>query len=312
MQPLRQNVLYSERCKEAPRRRSSSIGWFFLSSMPPTLLPKRQPKETREDATSTSDDDGAPSSVCPSVSTTHFSPPPPPPPPEKPREKLVCEVCHQTFSSQRSLKRHRESTHRQSAGFACRLCDQRFYRKDHLKRHHTRKHADEQYETPAAHTCPICRKSFHYRDHLRQHLKTHQPTSPAVSPPTQSTQPALRTDARACPPDVLASVPEECRQCYGDNWSQIRSRQRGGQVLQVHTQRLETNSDIGDMLRTLFRAQRNAFRINLSFGFILTNVETGETRYYYPSQNGLIFDQPLVMADEADLERVLQRVGETD
>ena len=34
--------------------------------------------------------------------------------------------------------------------------------------------------------------------------------------------------------------------------------------------------------------------------------------YYYPSQNGLIFDQPLVVADEADLQRVLQRVGETD
>ena len=31
-----------------------------------------------------------------------------------------------------------------------------------------------------------------------------------------------------------------------------------------------------------------------------------------PSQNGLIFNQPLVVADEADLQRVLQRVGETD
>ena len=66
------------------------------------------------------------------------------------------------------------------------------------------------------------------------------------------------------------------------------------------------------MLRAIFRAQRNAFKINLGFGFILSNVETGEKRYYYPSQNGLIFDQPLVVADKADLERVLQRVGETD
>ena len=51
MQPLWKNVLYSEKSKEAPRCRSSSIGWLFLRSMPPTLLPKRQPKETREDAT---------------------------------------------------------------------------------------------------------------------------------------------------------------------------------------------------------------------------------------------------------------------
>ena len=72
----------------------------------------------------------------------------------------------------------------------------------------------------------------------------------------------------------------------------------------MHTQRLETGSDIADMLRAIFRSQ--------AFGFILSNVETGEKRYYYPSQNGWIFDQSLVVADEADLEIVLQRVGETD
>ena len=42
----------------------------------------------------------------------------------------------------------------------------------------------------------------------------------------------------------------------------------------MHTQELETASDIGDMLRAIFRAQRNAFQMNLAFGFILSNVET--------------------------------------
>jgi len=63
------------------------------------------------------------------------------------------------------------------------------------------------------------------------------------------------------------------------------------------------------MLRGIFRIQKNAFKINLAFGFILSNVETREKRYYYPSQNRLIFDQPLVVVDKADLQRVLQRVG---
>ena len=63
--------------------------------------------------------------------------------------------------------------------------------------------------------------------------------------------------------------------------------------------------------RPSFR-QKNAFKINLAFGFILSNIKTGEKRYYYPSQNGLIFDHPLVVADEADLQKVLQRVGQTD
>ena len=77
----------------------------------------------------------------------------------------------------------------------------------------------------------------------------------------------------------------------------------------MHTRRLEAASDIRDMLQDIFRSQKNAFKINLAFGFILSNVETGEKRYYYPLQNGLIYDQPLVVADEADLQRVLQLVG---
>ena len=66
------------------------------------------------------------------------------------------------------------------------------------------------------------------------------------------------------------------------------------------------------MLRAIFHTQKNAFKINLAFGFILSNIYTGEKRYYYLSQNGLIFDHPLVVADEADLQRVMQRMGETD
>ena len=73
----------------------------------------------------------------------------------------------------------------------------------------------------------------------------------------------------------------------------------------MYTQRLETDSDTGGMLQAIFRAQKNAFKINMSFGFIFNNVETCEKRYYYSSQNGFMFDQPLGVADEDDLQRVL-------
>ena len=50
-------------------------------------------------------------------------------------EMYVCSLCKQSFSTQGSLKRHREPVHRQLAGFACQVCSQRFYRKDVLQRH---------------------------------------------------------------------------------------------------------------------------------------------------------------------------------
>ena len=50
-------------------------------------------------------------------------------------EMYVCDLCNRKFSTQGRLKRHRESVHRQSAGFSCQVCGQRFYRKDVLQRH---------------------------------------------------------------------------------------------------------------------------------------------------------------------------------
>ena len=61
------------------------------------------------------------------------------------------------------------------------------------------------------------------------------------------------------------------------------------------------------MPKTMFSRETNN-----SFGFILSNVKKGERRYYYPSQNGFIFNQPLLVAEENDLLRVLQRVGKVD
>ena len=161
------------------------------------------------------------------------SPPSPSPPPERDDETPVC------FASQKTLKRHRETVHRQSGGFSCRVCDRHFYRRDQLKRHHISKHADEECEAPASYRCPVCQKSFHYRGHLREHLKTQPATT--SSPPTSPVKPlappasGLRTDARTCPAELPDSVSEDCRQCSRDNWSQIRSHQQCGKRVQVHT-----------------------------------------------------------------------------
>ena len=48
-------------------------------------------------------------------------PPPPPqplsPPPKRHDETPVCDLCARTFASQKTLKGHRQTVHRQSGGF---------------------------------------------------------------------------------------------------------------------------------------------------------------------------------------------------
>lgn len=119
-------------------------------------------------------------------------------------------------------------------------------------------------------------------------------------------------DPLDCPPDLADTLEDTCRQCFVDNWRQIRTRQRGGRFVMVYTRRLEQGSDVGEMIRRIFRQQKTAFKVNLAFGFILRNGDNGEVRYYYPSRNGFVFPEPRVIANSDHLQRLLLRVGEED
>jgi hypothetical protein len=74
-----------------------------------------------------------------------------------------------------------------------------------------------------------------------------------------------------------------------------------------------TASTFTEMVHQIFREQITAFKINLSFGFILRNIETGELRYYHSSQNNARFvDVPHLIRTEEDLEKCLEELSRHD
>jgi hypothetical protein len=74
-----------------------------------------------------------------------------------------------------------------------------------------------------------------------------------------------------------------------------------------------TASTFPDMVRRICTQQASAFMINLSFGFMLRNVDTGELRYYHPSKNNAsFFDVPHLIRNEEVLERFLDDLSRHD
>ena len=147
--------------------------------MRPTLLQERPPGKTQESVRPVEElrRDLLGVSADASVDLPPPPPSPVPPPPESHGERPVCDLCAKSFASQKTLKRHRETVHRQSSGFLCRVCDRRFYRREHLKNHHIRKHADEEYEAPASYCCPVCQKKLPLP---RPFERTSRPTQPPL------------------------------------------------------------------------------------------------------------------------------------
>ena len=64
----------------------------------------------------------------------------------------------------------------------------------------------------------------------------------------------------------------------------------------------------------MFQEQTNAFKINLSYGFILRNKNTGRYKYYHSTCNccGRYLDEPSLITNSKDFDDFLERIRETD
>lgn len=111
--------------------------------------------------------------------------------------------------------------------------------------------------------------------------------------------------------DVLQNVNEAYKDIYRTNWSTIKTSVRIGQIRDVyHFLVIEyNNSLVKEYVDTIDVLYNRDLKINVAFGFILKNVESGELKFFHPSNNNMLFDTPKLVQnnnfDELydDLER---------
>ena len=106
------------------------------------------------------------------------------------------------------------------------------------------------------------------------------------------------------------------RDVYIEHWSAIRTHHRINQRVQdmynFRIQNLNMNH-LRDQLMEMFRSQVHQFKINVSFGFILQNIENRELRYYHSSHNlGRLLEAPHLISNEEDFEAFLEVIMEED
>ena len=72
-------------------------------------------------------------------------------------------------------------------------------------------------------------------------------------------------------------------------------------------------ASLSKQLNRIFADQTTVFKVNFSFGFILRNTETGALQYHHPSaNNNLVLEQPFLVSNREDLERLYQQIAEID
>ena len=107
------------------------------------------------------------------------------------------------------------------------------------------------------------------------------------------------------------------RQVYVKNFPRIRDSETLNRRSRIYLRYLNHNNSpliesIAHATEDIFYRQTNAFKMNLSFSFILQHRETGEYRYHYASNNNQILNSPCLIRNQQDLENLLDHLAAKD
>ena len=122
------------------------------------------------------------------------------------------------------------------------------------------------------------------------------------------------------PPPVEHAANDELSSAIRDfvheNWGSVRTHVVHGPIQTRYNRRLTSLDmrDLHDQLFLLFDQQTTAFKVNVSFGFVLREKENDRLRYYHSSNNccGRYLEEPALITNRDDFDRFLARIQESD
>ena len=141
--------------------------------------------------------------------------------------------------------------------------------------------------------------SCHHTLHPEPKRQRVTPTLPPFEDPVEQPPPQEDSDLQ----DVIT-----------ENWSSIRSHVTRGPVQSRYNYRLTSLDTRSLELLHIFEEQTTAFKINLSYSFILRNKQTGRYRFYHSSCNccGRYLDEPSLITKTETFEKFLEQIKEPD
>ena len=153
----------------------------------------------------------------------------------------------------------------------------------------------------------MCKASFDHLEDMISHLRTHNTTHVFC---LEEDDTILET--------VLNDIEPRIRDIYRKSWGGIKThfhepKSTPKATNSFYTIRWYKDQDWNEILNTIFKRQRNRFKINLSHSFILYNQETGEYKFYHASlNNNRVFDFPTTINNYTDFIAFIGRVNKED
>ena len=162
--------------------------------------------------------------------------------------------------------------------------------------------------------CEICQRSYSTQTKLARH-KRETSCRHSLPPEAKRQKPKPPTEDLEAPPQPLVDeYGAELQDVIIQHWGSIRTHTSHGPVQSRYNFRLTTSDSAGSELGHIFAEQSTAFKLNISYGFILLNRTSGRYRYYHSSCNccGRYLDEPSLITNADTFENFLERIKEPD
>ena len=113
------------------------------------------------------------------------------------------------------------------------------------------------------------------------------------------------------PPNVLGKLHDQT--FLHRHWRSIRSHTFEGDIQDKINFTFDNFDHLQELRDRLLTSLRSRAKLNYSFGFALKHQETGELRYFHPSQaNALALEQPIILNNADDIENAVKEIQERD
>ena len=237
-----------------------------------------------------------------------------------------CAICQKSFKTRKYMLQHIHQTHEKSTQVTCDQCSRVFTRKAALQRHlktckgeqasssnsemvkrklpqlnYSNKKSKLDTSTKHHVICALCNAGFLSKKLRDEHVvSSHDVT-------------LLDTYNHYMPSYVSAD--RETMHCIENSLHLIMKQHN----METDSKQLNffrftdlTFEDIEEHLAEVFRLHDEAFKLNISFGFIMTHIETGENQYFYPARNQTLLDKPVRITQSSDVTTLLQHLKDKD
>ena len=217
----------------------------------------------------------------------------------------TCRHCDEVFPSYPDLRQHLDSHQLPPIGHVCTTCKKSFTRRTYLLKHSAPC-------TSQAYICNVCHSSFGRIWDLairERTIRCDGPKEPESEPNRRQIVKYVHDDTATASDDVQLDdkLSGGLQEAIRDNWTRIRTHVARGAVQTRFNQRL-TITDmpvLNDTLGELFDEQTTAFKLNLGYGFILMEKQSGRFRYYHSFCNccGRYMEEPVLITNRTDFDR---------